>query len=167
MTDITRLETKRAELLEKLAMTGYMRRGSITENYRPCGKPTCACADPSHAGHGPYYAYTIKVDGKTRTRQMRPGPALEKLEREVAMGRVFRTTCDELFQVNEALCDGRPADLKARAALRGDVSRGHHGLVLSKQQCRRARARAYPPGPPHTGLTFLTCARLILIFELG
>jgi hypothetical protein len=107
---MTKLEADRAALLEKLGATGDMRRGSITENYRPCGKPTCACAEASHPGHGPYYAYTIKVSGKTRTRHLRPGPALDKLEREVLMGRAFRTTCDELFQVNEALCDGRPLD---------------------------------------------------------
>lgn len=38
-----RLEGKRAALLEQLAATGDMRRGSITETYRRCGQPDCAC----------------------------------------------------------------------------------------------------------------------------
>jgi len=113
MPDIVKLEAQRAALLEKLGATGKMRRGSITENYRRCGKPTCACAGGAHPGHGPYYAYTLKVGGKTRTRQLRAGPALDKLEREVSMGRAFRATCDELFKVDEVLCDARPLEPKA------------------------------------------------------
>ena len=113
MPDIVKLEAERAALLQKLGATGEMRRGSITENYRRCGKATCSCAGGAHPGHGPYYAYTLKVGGKTRTRQLRAGPALDKLEREVSMGRAFRATCDELFKVDEVLCDARPLEPQA------------------------------------------------------
>ena len=111
MTDpVTKLEIQRAVLLQKLAATGDMRRGSITEVYRSCGKPTCACAGPGHPGHGPYYAFTVKVDGKTKTLQLRPGPMLTKLELEVDAFRDFRSTCDRLFDVNESICDARPLE---------------------------------------------------------
>lgn len=103
----TKLQSDRATLLQTLAATGDMRRGSITEVYRSCGKPRCACAAPGHPGHGPYYAFTRKVGGKTKTRQLRPGPALAKLEREVATYRRFRETCDQLLKVNEEICDAR------------------------------------------------------------
>lgn len=111
MTDpLTRLQARRAALLRTLAATGDMRRGSITEVYRSCGKPNCACAAPDHPGHGPYYAFTRKIDGKTKTLQLRPGPVLDKLEREVACYHNFRATCERLIEVNEALCDARPVD---------------------------------------------------------
>lgn len=109
MSDATvKLEADRAALLQTLAGTGDMRRGSITEVYRSCGKPTCACAAPDHPGHGPYYAFTTKVDGKTKTLQLRPGPVLTKIESEVQTYRGFRATCERLVDVNEALCDVRP-----------------------------------------------------------
>ena len=104
----SKLEAERSALLDKLATTGDMRRGSITECFRRCGKPTCACALPDHPGHGPYYAYTKKVKGKTKTLQLRPGPLLEKIQREVDAYRVFRTTCERLFDVNESICEARP-----------------------------------------------------------
>jgi len=111
MTDsLSRLQARRTALLQSLAATGDMRRGSITEVYRSCGKPNCACAAPDHPGHGPYYAFTKKVDGKTKTLQLRSGPTLAKLEREVASYRSFRETCERLIEVNEALCDTRPVD---------------------------------------------------------
>lgn len=107
---LPKLESTRAALLQKLAETGDMRRGSISEAFRSCGKPTCACAQPDHPGHGPYYAHTLKIDGKTRTRQLRPGPALTKLEREVETYRAFRAACEQLVDVNESICDMRPVE---------------------------------------------------------
>jgi hypothetical protein len=105
---LVKIEAERAALLEKLATTGDMRRGSITEVYRSCGKPNCVCASPDHPGHGPFYAFTTKIKGKTKTLQLRPGPVLSKLEREVTTYRGFRSTCDRLIEVSEAICDARP-----------------------------------------------------------
>ncbi|MGK5090003.1 DUF6788 family protein, partial [Bdellovibrionota bacterium FG-2] len=68
MTDpISKLESEREALLKSLATTGDMRSGTITEVYRSCGKPTCACANSENRGHGPYYAFTKKIQGKTKT----------------------------------------------------------------------------------------------------
>ena len=106
----SKLESDRFALLQKLAATGDMRRGSITECYRRCGKPSCACVAPDHPGHGPYYAFTTKVDGKTKTLQLRPGPLLTKVEREVETYRDFRSTCGKLIEVSEAICDARPVE---------------------------------------------------------
>jgi hypothetical protein len=107
---LPKLQAERDALLQSLAATGDMRRGSITEVFRSCGKPTCACAAADHPGHGPYYAFTTKVDGKTKTLQLRPGPMLSKIEREVETHRGFRATCDRLLDVNEAICDARPVE---------------------------------------------------------
>ncbi len=107
---LTQLQASRAALLQTLAATGDMRRGTITEVYRSCGKPNCACAAPDHPGHGPYYAFTKKVVGKTKTLQLRPGPALAKLEREVECYRGFRQNCERLLEVNEAICEAQPVD---------------------------------------------------------
>ena len=107
----SKLESDRSTLLQALANTGDMRRGSITEVYRSCGKPACACAAENHPGHGPYYAFTKKVNGKTKTRQLRPGPILTKIKHEVETYRTFRDTCNQLVEVNEALCDACSVDI--------------------------------------------------------
>jgi hypothetical protein len=102
------LESQRAGLLRALAQTGDMRRGSINEVYRRCGKGNCACADPAHPGHGPFYAYTTKLKGKTKTLQLRPGALLSKIEREVSEYKHFRATSERVIEVNEQLCNARP-----------------------------------------------------------
>jgi len=104
---IKQLEAERAELLHHLADSGDMRRGSITEVYRRCGKPNCACAESGHLGHGPYYAYTMSVDGKTRTVQLRAGPRLSAIEREVAEYKRFRAASERVIDVNEQICNAR------------------------------------------------------------
>lgn len=111
MVDLTsKLEAERSAVLNDLATTGDMRRGSLTECYRSCGKPTCACAAPDHPGHGPYYAFTRKVKGKTKTQQLRPGPLLTKIDREVETYREFRAACEQLLDLNEVICDARPVE---------------------------------------------------------
>ena len=134
--DIEELESVRAGLLRELAEARDMRRGSITEAYRRCGKESCHCAGTSDPGHGPYYAYTRKVAGKTKTVQLRPGPRLAKLEREVSAGHAFRDTCAHLLDVSEALCDARPdsdvgkGEKKGiRAALEAEIIREIETLV--------------------------------------
>ena len=60
--------------------------------------------------HGPFYAFTTKVDGKTQTLQLRPGPELMKLQEQVAAYREFRQLCEELVVLSEKICQARPAE---------------------------------------------------------
>ncbi len=68
------LESRRAGLFTRLAAIGDFRRGTVTENYRRCGKPNCACAQPDHPGHGPRWLWTRTVAGRgTRAGSWLPG----------------------------------------------------------------------------------------------
>jgi uncharacterized protein DUF6788 len=54
-------------LKEALRRLGYVRPGSLVRRFMPCGKPSCRCmADPPTL-HGPYYQWTLRVRGKTKT----------------------------------------------------------------------------------------------------
>lgn len=111
------LEAQRNDILRQMAQLGDMRKGSITEAYRPCGKPTCACCGKDHPGHGPYYAFTTKQAGKTRTVQLRPGTRLDKFQREVDAYKQFRALSEKLIRVSEAICTARP-ELDQRAGVK-------------------------------------------------
>ena len=102
------LETQRDDILRQMTRLGDMRKGSITEAFRCCGKSACACSAPDHPGHGPYYAFTTKVEGKTKTVQLRAGPRLDKFQREVDVYKQFRALSEKLIEVNQALCEARP-----------------------------------------------------------
>lgn len=102
------LEARRDAILREMARLGDMRKGSITEAFRRCGKPSCACHRHDHPGHGPYYAFTTKAAGKTRTVQLRAGARLDKFQREVDTYREFRALSEKLVAVSDAICAARP-----------------------------------------------------------
>lgn len=103
------LEERRAQLYEQIASTGDFRRGSVTTNYRRCGKANCACADPGHPGHGPRHLWTrSEPGGKTKGRQLAAGPEVDKVNREIATYKSFMAHIDEIVEVNEAICEARP-----------------------------------------------------------
>lgn len=102
------LEAQRDDILRQIARLGDMRKGSITEAFRCCGKSACACFAPAHPGHGPYYAFTTKVAGKTKTIQLRAGARLNRFQREVDVYKEFRALSEKLIEVNQALCEARP-----------------------------------------------------------
>jgi hypothetical protein len=102
------LEAHRAELYAALAEVGDVRRGSVSVNYRRCGKPNCACTRPGHPGHGPRYLWTRTVGGKSRGRQL-AGAEVGKVRRELDRYAEFVTLTDRLVEVNERICEARPA----------------------------------------------------------
>ena len=77
--------------------------------WRKCGKPNCACARPGHRGHGPQWNLTRRVGGKTVNVHLKPGPELEKVQREVAEHQRFADLVEEVTAVSEAICAARPA----------------------------------------------------------
>ena len=102
------LEQDRSRLYGDLSRVGDFRRGALHAVRRKCGKANCACADPAHPGHGPQYNFTRSVGGRTVNVHLKPGPELDKLEREVANYERFRALVAEVTEVNEAICDARP-----------------------------------------------------------
>jgi hypothetical protein len=104
------LEQQRDRLYDQLAATGDFRRGSISENYRRCGKPNCACAQPDHPGHGPRYLWTRTVAGRgTKGRQL-SADEVDKVRGELANYQRFAEVSERIVEVNEAICEARPPD---------------------------------------------------------
>jgi len=89
----------------QLAEVGDMRPGSLVERYRKCGKSSCHCARKGAAGHGPSYSLTHPVKGKTVTRIIPAGPAVERTRRQITEYQRFRALVRELVAINEQLCD--------------------------------------------------------------
>ena len=102
------LEEQRRLLYRQVAEVGDFRRGIISVNYRKCGKPNCACRQPGHPGHGPQYLWNTTVRGKSRAANLRLGPELEKVQREIENYRRFVELSRQLVEVNEKICQLRP-----------------------------------------------------------
>jgi len=102
------LEAQREQLCQQVSGLGDFRPGTISANYRRCGKGNCACARPGHPGHGPQYLWTTTQQGKSRAQHLRLGPEVAKVEKELDNYRRFLELCAELVKVNEQICRLRP-----------------------------------------------------------
>ncbi len=111
------LEAERDRLYAQLSMVGDFRRGSVSENYRRCGKPNCACAQPDHRGHGPRFLWTRAARGRGTVGRQLAAAEVEKVRREVARHGEFTTISEQIAEVNEKICEARPvAATDARSA---------------------------------------------------
>ena len=105
---LAELEAERDRLYAHLREVGDFRRGSVSENWRRCGKPNCACAAPGHPGHGPRFLWTRTVRGqRTRGRQL-AAAEVEKVRAELARNAEFTATVEQIIEVNERICEARP-----------------------------------------------------------
>jgi len=67
MPSPTDAQARLQALKDQIQKLGFVRPGSLVRRFMPCGNPTCRCmADPPQL-HGPYYQWSIKVGGKTRS----------------------------------------------------------------------------------------------------
>ena len=137
MTELSlpELEAERDRLYAQLSVVGDFRRGSVSENWRKCGKPNCACAQPDHPGHGPRFLWTRAARGRgTVGRQLAAGE-VSKVRREVARHAEFTAICEQIAEVSEKICEARPAaGTDARSAPDGE----------KKGSARRSHGRKQP-----------------------
>lgn len=111
------LERQKNELYQQLAELGDFRRGTISANYRKCGKAYCVCARAGHPGHGPQYLWNATIKGKSRAQNLRLGAELEKVGREVENYRRVLQWLDQWMEVNEKICQRKPVNSIAEEEL--------------------------------------------------
>jgi len=62
-------------LKQALVSLGFARPGSLVRRFMPCGNTACRCMAEPPSLHGPYYQWTHKIRGRTRTLRLTPGQA--------------------------------------------------------------------------------------------
>ena len=102
------LELERTKLYAQLQAVGDFRPGTISVNFRKCGKNNCACARKGHAGHGPQYLWNTTQRGQSRAQNLHMGVQLEKVRKELENHRMFLRLCQQLVEINEKICHLRP-----------------------------------------------------------
>lgn len=65
-------ERRRAEIAAEIAALGLALPGSLVQRRNRCARADCRCRSDPPRLHGPYPAWTRKVDGRTVTRSLDP-----------------------------------------------------------------------------------------------
>jgi hypothetical protein len=133
MPTLKQLEAERERLKSKLAQVGDMRPGSLVERFRKCGKATCHCAQPASEAHGPSWSLTRAVGGKTVTKVIAPGSAVEQTKAQIAEYRRFRKVVQELIELSVQVCDQK---LREQSAPSGGKKNGTRRRARSRRRSR-------------------------------
>jgi hypothetical protein len=104
------LESRRADLLQRISRLGDLRSGSISNTSGLCGKSNCRCHQPGQPVHGPNPRLTYKVQGKTVSESIPTPAAQKKAQREIAEFRRFEQLIREFIEVNAKICRARPIE---------------------------------------------------------
>jgi hypothetical protein len=103
--DLEALLLQREQLKSELTHVGDLRPGSLVSRFRKCGKPSCHCAKKGEKGHGPSYSLTHSVGGKTVTRIIPTGEAVERTRQQLEEYHRFRNFVQKFVSVSEQICD--------------------------------------------------------------
>lgn len=120
------------ELGARLTHLKPMRRGSVSTRFVKCCKAQCACNTDPEARHGPYCSLTRSRGGITQSRFLNDAQAAVA-QRQVADGRAFRKTVEELLDACEEWADQELADIGKDPSTKGQKGG-------SKRRSRRRRA---------------------------
>jgi hypothetical protein len=105
---IAELEAERDRLYAQLSQVGDFRRGSVSENWRKCGKPNCACSAPDHPGHGPRFLWTRSAGRRGTVGRQLSAAEVEKVRAEVGRHAEFTAIAQRIAEVSERICEARP-----------------------------------------------------------
>ena len=92
------LEAERDRLYAQLSTAGDFRRGSVSENYRKCGRPNCACAAADHRGHGPRFLWTRSAGSRKTVGRQLAAAEVEKVRREIARYAEFTAAVEQIVE---------------------------------------------------------------------
>lgn len=95
---------KRAQILAAMDSLGPFRRGTVTVQYRKCGKAMCRCAAPGARGHGPRHLWSATIDGKSVAEHLSTPEEVRRCEEQTAAYKEYGRLSAEFVSVNEQLC---------------------------------------------------------------
>lgn len=130
------LEQRRTLLREQISQIGDLRLGSLIYRYRRCGKPTCACSDPKHKGHGGW-VISKKVAGKTVMSTVPREEQLPLVERQLEEGRKFWKLAEEFAETSDELSRRQLAMETAEA--KATAKKGGSKMSLKPRSPRRSK----------------------------
>lgn len=101
------------DLLKRgLQALGYVCIGTLMCRRFACGKASCACRRAPSKRHGPYYLWTCKLSGRTRSRLL--NESLARLYREgIRNHRRLDEIIDQMRRVSLQAFDAAKARLKS------------------------------------------------------
>lgn len=109
------LQARASDLASTLCQCWPLHDGTVSVQYRRCGKANCACHRDDSKRHGPYATWTTKVRGKTVAKRLSL-PEAEVVSEWIENRRRLDRTVQELVSISKEML---PVVLEERAHGKG------------------------------------------------
>ena len=93
------LRRKVSDLSQNLQDTGFILYGTVRKHYMKCGHRGCRCHAVPPLLHGPYYDWTRRVKGKTKTVRLTDDQA-KTIEEWISNMRRVEKILDEMEKIS-------------------------------------------------------------------
>ena len=96
-----------------LCSISYLKKGSLFKCYQTCGNPGCRCHKDKKYRHGPYWWWSTKENGKTKSILV-PEGMLSEIRSYIDNYRLLKSRAKKLEGISEKIIKTRIKEYKMR-----------------------------------------------------
>ena len=96
-----------------LCLISYLKKGSLFKCYQTCGNPGCRCHKDKKYRHGPYWWWSTKENGKTKSILV-PEGMLSEIRSYIDNYRLLKSRAKKLEGISEKIIKTRIKEYKMR-----------------------------------------------------
>jgi len=89
----------------------YLKKGSLTKCYQTCGNPGCRCHKDKKYRHGPYWWWSTKEEGKTKSILV-PEGMLSEIRSYIDNYRLLMSMVKQLEEISEKIIRAKITDYR-------------------------------------------------------
>ena len=97
-----KLKEKFDRVKNEILSISYLKKGSLSKCYQTCGNPGCRCHRDKKYRHGPYWWWSTKVDGRTRSILV-PEGMLSEVRSYIDNYKLLKSRIREMEEISEKI----------------------------------------------------------------
>ena len=113
MADLDKLRKQFEETRNDLCSISYLKKGSLSKCYQTCGTSSCRCHRDKKYRHGPYWWWSTKEKGKTRTILV-PPEMLSEVRSYIDNYKLLKSKAKKLEEISERVIKTRIGEHKRK-----------------------------------------------------
>ena len=115
---IDKLKEEFDRVRRDMCSISYLKKGSITKCYQTCGNPGCRCHRDKKYRHGPYWWWSTKEGGKTKSILV-PEEMLSEVRAYIDNYKLLKSKAKKLEEISERIIKIRIKEYKMKKKKNG------------------------------------------------
>ena len=111
MEELDKLKEEFERVKEELCSLAYLKKGSLSQCYQTCGTASCRCHQDKKYRHGPYWWWSTKEKGKTKSILV-PEGMLSEARSYIDNYKLLKSKTKKLEEISEKIIKIRIKDYR-------------------------------------------------------